>query len=179
MAANGVADAAAEDAAAEGARRELRAEQLKERVYMTFTALSVVLALLAEADHLTVGNAVVTLTVAVVGTLLAVFVADVVAHITVHQALPTRPELVHMVVVVLGAAETLVVPLLIFGLAAVGLLSLEAALIAATVVLVVTLVAVGYLAVRRLKLPLFQRLLVLLAEFVLGLVVVGLELLAH
>lgn len=169
----------ADDGAAEGARRERRAEQLKERVYITFTALSVVLALRAEADHLTVGNAVVTLTVAVVGTLLAVFVADVVAHITVHQALPTRSEFAHMVVVVLGAAETLVLPLLIFGLAAVGLLSLGAALTTATVVLVVTLVAVGYLAVRRLKLPRIQRLLVLLAEFALGLVVVGLELLAH
>ncbi len=179
MVEGGAADVTAVDAAAEGARRELRAEQLKERVYITFTALSVMLALRAEVDHLTVGNAVVTLTVAVVGTLLAVFVADVVAHITVHQVLPTRTEFIHMVVVVLGAAETLVLPLLILGLAAVGLLPLGAALTAATVVLVVTLVAVGYLAVRRLKLPLIQRLLVLLAEFVLGLVVVGFELLAH
>lgn len=171
-----MADVTVEDDAAEGERR---AEQLKERVYITFTALAVVLALRADVDHVTVGNAVVTLTVAVVGTLLAVFVADVVAHITVHQALPTRPELVHMVVVVLGAAETLVLPLLIFGLAAVDLFSFATALTASTIVLVVTLVAVGYLAVRRLKLPLIQRLLVLLAEFVLGLVVVGLELLAH
>lgn len=159
--------------------REQRAEQLKERVYITFTALAVVLALRADVERETIGYAATTLTVAVVGTLLAVFVADVVAHITIHQALPTRAELVHMVVVVLGAAETLVLPLLIFGLAAVGLLSFATALTASTVVLVVTLVAVGYLAVRRLKLPLLQRLLVLLAEFVLGLLVVGLELLAH
>jgi hypothetical protein len=158
---------------------EQRADQLKERVYITFTALAVVLALRADVGHETAGAAAGTLAVAVVGTLLAVLVADVVAHITVHQALPTRAELRHMVVVVLGAAETLVLPIVLIGLAALGVFSLEVALIACTVVLVVTLVAVGYLAVRRLPLPLHQRLIVLLAEFALGLAVVGLELLAH
>ena len=116
---------------------------------------------------------------AVVGTLLAVFVADYVGNITVHEALPSRTELRHMTVVVLGAAETLVIPLLIIGLAALHVLTLEVALTACMVVLIVTLVAVGFLAVRRLKLPLLQRLLVLLAESVLSLLVVGLELLAH
>lgn len=159
--------------------REQRAEQLKERVYITFTALAVVLALRAEVHGETVGHAAGTLTVAVVGTLLAVFVADYISHITVHEALPTKAELLHLTVVVLGAAETLVLPLLIIGLAALHVLSLEVALTTCTVVLVVTLVAVSYLAVRRLKLPIVQRLLVLLAEFVLSLVVVGLELLAH
>lgn len=158
---------------------ERRGEQLKERVYITFTALAVVLALRADVHHETVGGAAGTLTVAVIGTLLAVFLADVVAHITVHQALPTRAELLHMVIVVLGAAETLVLPLLVIGLAGLGILTLDVALTASTVILVVTLVAVGYLAVRRLRLPLVQRLLVLLAEFALGLLVVALELLAH
>ena len=160
-------------------QREQRAEQLKERVYITFTALAVVLALRADVAHETVAGAAFTLTVAVVGTLLAVFVADVVAHITVHEALPSRAELRHMTVVVLGAAETLVIPLLIIALAALDVLTLDVALTASVVVLVVTLVAVGYLAVRRLRLPLGQRLLVLLAESALGLAVVGLELLAH
>ena len=110
-----------------------------------------VLALRAEVHQETVGGAAGTLTVAVIGTLLAVFVADVVAHITVHQALPTRAELAHMVVVVLGAAETLVLPLLVIGLAALGLFTLDVALTTSIVILVVTLVAVGYLAVRRLR----------------------------
>ncbi|MBW4043000.1 MAG: hypothetical protein HIU86_12915 [Acidobacteria bacterium] len=166
-------------AAATEEQLEQRGEQLKERVYITFTALAVVLALRADVHHETVGSAAGTLTVAVIGTLLAVFVADVVAHITVHQALPTRAELRHMVAVVLGAGETLVLPLLIIGLAASGLLSLEVALTISMVILVVTLVAVGYLAVRRLRLPILQRLLVLLAEFALGLLVIALELLAH
>lgn len=38
-----------------------------------------------------------TLLIAVTGTLLADFVADLVAHIAVHTALPDRAELVHMI----------------------------------------------------------------------------------
>ncbi|MGT2426439.1 hypothetical protein [Amnibacterium kyonggiense] len=159
--------------------REQRAAQLKERVYITFTALAVTMALLADAAHETVGRSAATLTVTVVGTLLAVFVADYIAHITAHEALPSRSELQHLVIVVLGAAETLVLPLLVIALAAVGALTLEAALTVCVVVLALTLVAAGYLAVRRLRLPIGQRLIVLLAEFVLSAVVVGLELLAH
>lgn len=158
---------------------ELRAAQLKERVYITFTALAVVLALRSDVDRLTPGRAASTLAVAVVGTLLAVFLADVVAHITVHRALPDAHELRHMLIVVLGAAETLVLPVVLIGLAAVGVLTLDAALLSSVVVLVLTLVAVGWLAVRRLPLRPLQRGIVLLAEFALGLAVVGLELLAH
>jgi hypothetical protein len=159
--------------------REQRAAQLKERVYVSFTALAIVLALRAEADHLTIRAATGTLAIAVVGTLLAVLVADVVAHITVHGALPSRGELVHMLRVVVGALAVLVLPLVFLGVAALGWWTLGGALLASSIALVVTLVAVGYLAVRRLQLPLLQRLVVLLAEFALGLLVVALELLAH
>lgn len=159
--------------------REQRAAQLKERVYITFTALAVTMALRADVAHETVGRSATTLTVTVVGTLLAVFVADYIAHITVHEALPSRSELRHLVIVVLGAAETLVVPLLVMALAALGVLSLRTALTVCVVVLGLTLVAAGYLAVRRLRMPLGQRLIVLLAEFLLSAVVVGLELAAH
>lgn len=158
---------------------ELRAEALKERVYVTFTALAVVLALQADLTHASIGSAARTLLLTVVGTALAVLVADVVAHITVHAALPTRRELRHMLVVSAGALTVLVLPLLLLGAAALGLLGLGAALRAASAVLVLALVGVGFLAVRRLTLPLGQRLLVLLAEAVLGLAVVGLELAVH
>ena len=71
-----------------------RAERLKERVYITFTALAVVLALQSHAES--AARATVTLLIAVVGTLLAVFVADIVSHLAVHAALPTSRELRHM-----------------------------------------------------------------------------------
>jgi hypothetical protein len=159
--------------------REQRAEQLKERIYVSFTALAVVLALRSEADHLTAGAAAATLAIAVIGTLLAVLVAEIVAHVTVHAALPSGGELAHLLRVVVGALGVLVLPLLFLGVAALDGWTLDRALQASSIALVVTLVAVGYLAARRLRLPLVQRLVVLRAEFVLGLLVIALELLAH
>ncbi|MBG0565516.1 hypothetical protein [Actinoplanes aureus] len=45
--------------------------------------------------------------------------------------------------------------------------------------LVASLIVIGYLAVRRVRLPVWQKLIVLFAEFALGAAVVVLELLAH
>jgi hypothetical protein len=156
-----------------------RAEVLKERIYITFTSLAVVLALRSHADELTAGGAAVTLLIAVTGTLLAVFVADLVAHIAVHTTLPDRAEFAHMASVSTRALGVIVAPMIMIGLAGLGVWKIGQALQVATIVLIVSLVAIGYLAVRRIRLPLRQRLFVLFAEFALGVVVVLLELLAH
>lgn len=153
------------------------AEWLKERVYLTFTALAVVLAL--RSHHATASEAAVTLLIAVLGTLLAVFVADVMSHIVAHASLPSRPELRAMVRMSFGTLGVLIFPFVFIGFAISGRWRVEAALQAATIALVSSLVAIGYIAVRRVRLPVWQKLLVLFAEFVLGAAVVGLELLAH
>lgn len=157
----------------------MRAEQLKERVYVTFTSLAVVLALRSHASETTAGEAATTLTIAVVGTLLAVFVADFVSHVAVHEAMPTRAEMGHMVGVSASALGVLVVPLVLILLAGLDVLTVAGALLGASIALIASLVAVGFLAVRRVRLPIGQRLVVLLAEAVLGAAVIGLELLAH
>ncbi|MEV6301112.1 hypothetical protein AB0M02_17015 [Actinoplanes sp. NPDC051861] len=157
--------------------RERRAERLKERVYITFTALAVVLAL--RSHHASAEEAGLTLLIAVAGTLLAVFVADVVSHIAVHAALPMRTELRHMLAVVFGALGSLVFPFVFIVLALGDMWPIEKSLRAASIALVAALVAIGYAAVRRVRLPLWQKLIVLFAEFALGVAVVGLELLAH
>ncbi|WP_375389847.1 hypothetical protein [uncultured Amnibacterium sp.] len=160
--------------------REQRADALKERIYITFTALAVVLALRSElAEHASVGGAASTLALTVVATLLAVLVADVVSHITAHEALPTRAELSAMLRVVVGSLAVLVLPSAFLGLAALHVWTLDGALRGAEIALIVALVAIGWIAVRRLRLPWFQRLVVLLAEAALGLAVIALELLAH
>ena len=156
---------------------EDRAEHLKERVYITFTALAVVLAL--RSHGASAEEAGVTLLIAVTGTLLAVFVADVVSHIAVHAALPTEPELRRMLRVSFGALGALAVPFAFIGFAIAGSWPITSALRAATIALVAALVVIGYLAVRRVRLPAWQKLIVLFAEFALGAAVVGLELLAH
>jgi hypothetical protein len=165
------------DAVTDPALTRERAERLKERVYITFTALAVVLALQSHAES--AGRATVTLLIAVLGTLLAVFVADVVSHLAVHAVLPTARELRHMVRVSFGSLGALALPFIFMGLAIVGVMDLDTALWAAAGVLVASLVVIGYLAVRRVKLTVGQRLIVLLSECLLGCTVVALELLAH
>jgi hypothetical protein len=154
-----------------------RAERLKERVYVTFAALAVVIAL---RDHLeSPGAATRTLAITVGGTLLAVLVADLVSHVVVHQALPDRDELRHMLSVTRSGLLPVVLPLLYLAMATAGIWSVGAALRASTIALVVTLVVIGWAAARRLRLTLVQRLVVLGAEGVLGVGVVLLELAAH
>lgn len=162
------------------ATAEHRAEALKERVYVTFTSLAVVLALQSHSGELlTSGEAAATLSITVVGTLLAVFVADVVSHLAVHATAPTGAELRRMTGVSFGAFGAVVLPLIFIGFAALDAWSIDAALRASTIALTVTLIAIGFLAVRRVKMAWWQRLIALGAEFAVGAAVVGLELLAH
>jgi len=158
---------------------EQRAAVLKERIYITFTSLAVVMALGSHADELTAGAAAVTLLIAVVGTLLAVFVADLVAFIAIHTTVPDRAELGHMASVSIRALGVVGLPMIFVGLAGLGVWEVARALRASTIALIISLVAIGYVAVRRVRLPLGQRLIVLFAEFGLGVAVVALELLAH
>ena len=164
---------------ADSTQAEQRAEVLKERIYITFTSLAIVLALSSHAAELSSGSIATTLLIGVGGTLLAVFVADLVAYIAVHAQLPHRAELSHMVSVSTRALGVVVLPLIFVGLAAVGVWDVPRALRASTVVLIASLVAIGYLAARRVTLRMPDRLVVLFAEFVLGLAVVLLEVLAH
>lgn len=159
--------------------REVRAAQLKERVYVTFTSLAVVLALRAHASETSAGEAATTLAIAVVGTLLAVFVADFVSHIAIHETMPDRAQLRHMIGVTGSALGVLILPLVFLALAGLDVWTVDGALLAASIALIASLVAVGFFAIRRVRLPIGQRLVVLLAEAVLGLAVIGLELLAH
>lgn len=156
-----------------------RAESLKERVYISFTSLAVVLALSSHADETTPGAAAATLSIVVVGSLLGIFVADLLSHLTVRAKLPSGHELHHMIAVSSEALSVLVTPLLLLTAAGLGLWSTAVALQWATVILVVTLLVVGYLAIRRLDLPFRHKALIMFAEVVLSLVVIGLELLAH
>lgn len=158
---------------------EERAERLKERIYVTFTALAVVLALRSHADEVTAGAAALTLVITVVGTLLAVLIADFVSHLVVHARMPSPGEAAQMLRVCVGAFAAVVLPLVFVMLAGVGVWRIEVALQAATIALLVALGVVAFLAVRRVQIPGWQKVLVLVAEVLLGAAVVGLELLAH
>lgn len=158
-------------------RRE-RAAVLKERIYLTFTALAVVLALQAHPPEYAL-EAFLTLLVTVLGVLLAVFLADMIADVVVHERIPTRDEVRHALRVSFGAIGALALPFLFLGLASFGVWPLLGALRASAIALVVALVVIGLLAIRRVPLTPGQRLIALGAEAVLGLATIGLQLLAH
>ena len=158
---------------------EQRATSLKERIYVTFSSLAIVLVLSTHADETTPGGAAVTLTISVVGTLLAVFAADILSHLTVHAHVPSGVEFRQMIVVSIGSIGVVVFPLGFLLLAGLGIWSTASALQAAIFILLATLVVVGYLAVRRIALPFWQKLIVLLGEVVLGGVVITLQLVSH
>ncbi|SFU00325.1 hypothetical protein [Arthrobacter sp. ov118] len=156
-----------------------RAASLKERVYIIFTSLAVVLALRGHADETTPAAAAATLSIVVIGSLLGILVADLLSHLTVHSKLPSGEELHHMITVGVDGLGVLVAPLLLLAAAGLGFMSTAAALGWAVGVLVVSLAVVGFLAIRRLEIPLRHKAAIMLAEVVLSLLVIGLELVAH
>jgi hypothetical protein len=157
---------------------EERAESLKERIYVTFTSLAVVLAL-REHDDGSAGRAATTLLITVAGTLLAVLVADLLSHLVVHAAVPTPRELRHMTAVSTRSMGVVIAPLILLAMAHFGVLTLSAALRVSTIILIATLGFVSYLAVRRVPLRPWIKPIVLAAEIALAAAVVALELLAH
>jgi len=160
------------------AERSARADHLKERIYLTFAALAVVITL-STHGHVSAGEAATTLIVTVMGTLLAVFTADVISHIVVHGRLFTRPELRHAIGSSFGALSTVALPFVFLGFAALGVWEVGSALRASAIALLVSLIVIGWVAVRRIPLAWYQRIVALGAEAVLGLAVIGLQVLAH
>ncbi|KAB1661410.1 hypothetical protein F8O07_05710 [Pseudoclavibacter sp. CFCC 13796] len=159
-------------------QRAAAASRLKERIYITFTALAVVLTLASHAD-VTPQQAVTTLIVTVIGSVLAMFLAEILAHFVTHQRMFTASEARHAASTSVGATTAIALPILMLLGAWGGIWTPEIALRSSTVLLILWLVGIGFAAVRRLKLPAWQKLLVLVAEAALGLLVVGLELMAH
>jgi hypothetical protein len=158
--------------------REEHADQLKERIYVSFTALVV---LVASAVHGEVDavDALVTLLLTVLGTLLAIFVADLVSHTAVHERLMSAAELGRAVRVSFGALGAVTLPVIFLAIAASGRWQPETAIRASTIALVVSLVVIGRVAIRRANLTWWRQLVALGAAGALGLAVVAIELLAH
>lgn len=157
--------------------RRARADRLKERIYLAFVALAVVLAL--TTHHVTAAEALSTLIVTTLGTLLAVLVADVIAQTVILERTMTTAEWRHAIFASFGALSAVGVPVIALLVALIGWWSTETALQISAVGLVASLVVIGYAAIRRIPMTWWQRLLTLGAEALVGIVVVGLKILAH
>lgn len=159
--------------------RTHRAAALKEHIYVAFTALAVIITLRVHDAHPSTTGAFSTLVVAVAATVCAVYLADLLSHMVVHAHLPARHEHRRMVASTLGAGAVAMPPLGCIALAGTGIYGTSTGLLAAMVVTIATLTAIGVLAVRRLDLPRGHRGAVLGAEALVGVVVLALGLLAH
>jgi len=156
-----------------------RSEALKERIYVTFTSLAVVIAFERSGDHASVASAALTLTLTVVGTLLAVFLSDLIAHMVRDEALPDRREVRHLLWVSFGSLSVVVTPLLVLGASAAGWIDLGVALRAISFVLLLTLIVVVLIAVRGLRVRLVTKIGVLAGTTLLGIAVLVVELAVH
>lgn len=151
---------------------------VREGVYVTFTALSVTLVLTSHPET-SAREALLVLLVASSGAVIAALVADVVSHLVVHDRFMTTSELRHALRASLGSLVTIVVPLTLLAAAGLGAWSVPAGLLASAVALLATLVAITALAIRRARVPWWQRALFLLTTAVAGLSVVLLQMSAH
>lgn len=156
-----------------------RASALKERIYVAFTTLAVIIALRAHDHHPTAGIALGTLAITVTATICAVYVAGLLSHMVIHEQLPTSGEHRRMIADTFGAGTVAVPPVICLIPAHFGLYDTATGLVAAMLVTTCTLAAVGILAVRRLSVPRGQRLAILTAHCLLALAVIALELLSH
>lgn len=155
------------------------AQALKERVYASFTGLAIVLVQLGNVEHLAAQQATFALLVGIGGITAAGFVADIVAHLAVHAAFPEGRELRVMLRIAGEALASASVPLILLVLAWIGAFELEGALVASSIIYLVTLGLVGYIAVRRTRVEWWKQLIALGILVGLGLAVIGLQQLAH
>ncbi|WP_438354913.1 hypothetical protein [Microbacterium sp. CJ88] len=158
--------------------RAERAAALKERIYVTFAVLAVVIALDSHG-HVAPLEAIVTTVVTALGMLMAIFTADLISHLMVHDRFWSGRELRHAAASTFGSLGALVLPLILLLLALFGVWDTHVGLQASSFALLAALVVYGWLAIRRLPLQWWQRAIVLCAEALLGLVVIVLQILAH
>lgn len=155
-----------------------QAESIKEAIYLTFAMLAVSISMLVHGD-VTTADAVWSLGVTVVGMASAILVADLLAHLVVHDVMMDRGEFAHALRASFGALVTFVAPAVLLGLGGVGLFTRTQALWGVVIVLVLTLVGTGALAIRGTALSWCWRVVLLAAIGLVACAVVAVEVLAH
>lgn len=162
-----------------GATREQQAESIKEGIYLTFASLTLMLALAAHGEF-TAWEALTTLALSTLGMAAAIFAADIVAHLVVHDTVMTQEERRHAARAAFGSLLTVVsVPLLLLLTAGLGWWHVKIAIWVVVATLVVTLIVITALAIRGTPLAWKQRLALVGALTLLSLAVVGVQTLAH
>lgn len=172
-------EAAPFDGAAVARDADRRAHVLRERIYATFTGISILIALLFEADHVTALDALIALPVGIGGICIAGLVADVVGHQVTHGRTPSRHDLGTMVRSALNGFASAIVPVVALAGALISAVSIEMALQIGIGMYFLTLIAISLLAVLRSRLDARQVAVALVLLPAAGAVVVAALVLAH
>ncbi|MBT2534511.1 hypothetical protein J7E83_20745 [Arthrobacter sp. ISL-48] len=160
------------------ASREQQADSIKEGIYLTFAALAVSLAVAVHGD-VEAASALATLLVSAAGMVLAIFVADIVSHLVVHDLLMTRAGRRHSFRSAFGALATIVLPTALLAAAAMGWWPADTAVWAAVAALAATLLVITALAIKGTALPWWQRIALVGSLAALSLAVIGVQTIAH
>lgn len=153
---------------------------LRERVYDAMTCLATLAVLVRyTAPETSPWARVLDVAVATGGLWAASLLADWVAHLGAHHSAPRGRAALRMLQASGQIVEAAVLPLVILAAAAVGLLSASSAMWFAMWVLVVELGVIALLAVRMAQLRWWQQLLTVIGLVGVGVLVVGVKILAH
>jgi hypothetical protein len=153
--------------------------RLRERVYITFTGIAVLLTFSAHPAGSEAWTIVAALIVGVLGAVLAGFTADVISALAVDGRFPTRRRMAHVLGVSVTGLSTAVAPLLFLVAAGIGLLAVSTALIFAVGTMALGLASLAFVAVARAELPWWAKVAVFAGELVLVGLVIVVKLLAH
>ncbi|WP_369803599.1 hypothetical protein [Mycobacterium sp. NAZ190054] len=153
---------------------------LRERLYGAISCLATLVVLTRYTEDDTSGWArMLDVGVTMGGLWAASLLADWVAHMSVHSRKPRGVELWRMLQCSGQILQAALLPLLALGSAAVDLLDTDTAMWVAKWILVVELGLIALAAVRRTRLPLWQQILTVVLLSGVGLLVIGIKVLAH
>ncbi|WP_341267415.1 hypothetical protein [Gordonia malaquae] len=153
---------------------------LKERVYVAFTGLAIVVALYTgDVHHRTPGQSFATLMLGVLGVTSAAFASDVITHLAVHKHFPDVRTLGVIARTTLGALSSLVLPALLILAAAWDAIEIETALLVAGGIYVAELALIVWLSVRSAAISWQQRAAAMLILVGIGVAVLAIQVLAH
>lgn len=159
------------------ASAEERAGSVKEAIYIAFTELAVLIA--AAGHEHDPAETLLKVLLTGLGMAVTILVADLLAHVVVHDRFMERAERRHAIRSATTGLAVIIAPVILLGAAALGLVGVQLALLLATISLGLCFVLVGAIAVRGTSLTGPQRLLVLLLGAALGGAALGVQLLAH
>lgn len=153
---------------------------LRERLYGAISCLATLVVLTRyTGDDTSAWARVLDVAVTMGGLWAASLLVDWVAHTAVHERAPRGLEALRMLQASGQILLAGVLPLLALGAAGIGLLQTHSAMWVAKWILVGELALIALLAVRRTRLPWWQQIVTVLLLTGVGLLVIGIKVLAH